>query len=217
MAPKFCCCLPLRLGVLVISFIQFVLNLIAAGILWFVINRGEDTPGRVRVSVVIFAIVYTVTGLTSLVGFIGAVIRKHGFISSFVIALQFCLGFQIGSSIFFLISWFQNKDLYVERCLESANTDVERASCDGIRNINGGVIVVVILIPIFLQAYCVYVVNAYAKYLSQERTAKAATRATAGAYQPVQNPEAYPLTSSTQPPAYPYADNSHSFGHKSAV
>lgn len=42
MAPKFCCCLPLRLGTLIISFIQFLLCGAAAGGFWFLLWAAKE-------------------------------------------------------------------------------------------------------------------------------------------------------------------------------
>jgi hypothetical protein len=42
MSPKFCCCLPLRLGTLVITLIQFLLCGVAAGGFWYLLWRSKD-------------------------------------------------------------------------------------------------------------------------------------------------------------------------------
>lgn len=96
MAPKFLCCLPLRLGVAVISFIQFVFCGGTAGLLWWALwsNQahndcqscyfsslffseshvilffsGSEMTKNMKLTVIIVASVYTFATLVSLLGY----------------------------------------------------------------------------------------------------------------------------------------------------
>ncbi|TFK75473.1 hypothetical protein BDN72DRAFT_832355 [Pluteus cervinus] len=215
MSAKFLCCLPLRLGVLIISFVQFLICFLVAGLMWFALHVSEHAqtiPPGVKRSVIIFAVVYSFAGLISFIGFIGAIARKHGFVRTFALLLQFCLGFQIGSGIYFLISFLTNKGDYIKTCLDNATNDDQKDACTQFSHINNAAVILGVLIPIFIQGYASYVVSAYATRLAREKaSSKSAPKS--GTYQPVHG-ETYPLT---QPASYPYADNTHSFGSKSAA
>jgi hypothetical protein len=46
MAPKFCCCLPLRLGAMVISLLQFLFCGAAAGGFWYLLHLIDTEVDR---------------------------------------------------------------------------------------------------------------------------------------------------------------------------
>jgi hypothetical protein len=90
MGAKFLCCLPVRLGVLVVSFCQFFLSILAAGLLWWALHHdrkgtfyskdsrpladmfcsaiANDISTTQKISAMIYAITYTVVALTSCAG-----------------------------------------------------------------------------------------------------------------------------------------------------
>jgi len=58
MGAKFLCCLPLRLGVLVISLIQFLICGGVAGLLWWALCVNQKNDGNVEIFTKIHAISY---------------------------------------------------------------------------------------------------------------------------------------------------------------
>ncbi|KAF9049930.1 hypothetical protein BJ165DRAFT_1525231 [Panaeolus papilionaceus] len=229
MAPKFLCCLPLRLGVAVISFIQFVFCGGTAGLLWWALwsnqahNDWSEMTKNMKLTVIIVASVYTFATLVSLLGFLGALLKKNGMVKTFYILLCVVLGAQVGSSIWYLITFYRNRGQTLNDCLGDKANDSDRIalcqSMNSFRRVPQGVLIASVAVPILLQAYACYVVHQYSNRLTQQKAEKLRQSAVFNqarpTYQPVpvsQDHESYPLTQPTG--GYPYADASHSFGHK---
>ncbi|CAA7261656.1 unnamed protein product [Cyclocybe aegerita] len=225
MAAKFLCCLPLRLGVVVISFLQFLFSGAAAGLLWWALwyNHENDLAAitqSMKTTVIIVAVIYTVAALVGLLGFLGALLRKNAFVKTFYVLLCAVFGFQIGSSIWYLVTFYRNRGQSLEDCLNGttdANLIAYCQSMDAYKRVPQGVLIASAIVPILIQGYACYVVHQYSNRLTQQRAEQARAAQvfvppSGPAYQPVmRNEETYPLTNQI---TYPYADNTHSFGHQ---
>jgi len=81
MGAKFLCCLPLRLGVLVISVIQFLICGGVAGLLWWALcNQKNDVSvvvGNMKTTVIIVGVIYTIAALVGLLGFFWSDFQKE--------------------------------------------------------------------------------------------------------------------------------------------
>lgn len=141
--------------------------------------------------------------------------------------MQFVLGFQIGSSIYFLIAMFTNRESYIQRCLEAANNnEATEQYCNNFKNLNKGAIIISAILPVLIQACeseselcsprecpsikmltpppdACYVVSAYANRLAKERTSRGTH---AGSYAPVKGADTFPLHDT------PFSNSAHSFG-----
>ncbi|KAG5729967.1 hypothetical protein E4T56_gene5641, partial [Termitomyces sp. T112] len=66
MAAKFLCCLPLRLGVLVIAFIQFLITGATAAAVWWSLLDANNEPQltqKLKTGIILIGVVYTVSAL----------------------------------------------------------------------------------------------------------------------------------------------------------
>lgn len=222
MGAKFLCCLPLRLGVLVISVIQFLICGGVAGLLWWALcfNHKNDLSvvvGNMKTTVIIVGVIYTVAALVGLLGFLGAIFKKNGFVKSFFVLLATVFGFQVGSSIWYLITFYRTRGQPVEKCI-NGSTDTEKiAACQALAaysRVPQGAMIASVIVPIIVQGYACYVVYQYSKRLTKQRLDKerlsTAFNSSGATYQPVKSTEdSYPLTHGK---TYPYADAPNSFG-----
>ncbi|KAK7057499.1 hypothetical protein R3P38DRAFT_2841314 [Favolaschia claudopus] len=206
MGAKYLCCLPLRLGVLVISFLQFLSGVAVSGLLAAALiisskdEHVEKITGRTRTVMIVLSAVYGLAGLISLMGFIGAIRKKEGFVKAFLRLIQIFLAVQIAAVAAYFILYFVDKDQFKKLCIGDSTDQHIIDACNSSSKLNLWVLIVASVIPILFSAYGVYIVAAYAAKLRE-----------GDAY--VYNPgyvrvgeESHPLT--YQPPAYPYADNS---------
>jgi len=229
MAPKFCCCLPLRLGTLIISFIQFLLCGAAAGGFWFLLwaanERGllESLENSARISLIVAGVIYTLAALIGLFGFFGSIFKKNGLVRTYLALLYLTLILEIASGVFSLVMFYRFRDGKRPDCVKKVpvNNGVATvdycAALDNFANLPVWSVWVSSLVPILIVAYACYVVHNYTRRLAKQRADREiiATRsfATGSEYTAVKpEEEAHPLT---QPPtySYPYSDAPHSFGH----
>ncbi|KAJ7076872.1 hypothetical protein B0H15DRAFT_574726 [Mycena belliarum] len=216
MGAKYLCCLPLRLGVLLISFVQFLVSAAAAAGLTYLLvldSQGKfDTQyvtNRVRIIAIVVAVVYGIFALISLTGFIGAIRKKESYVGAFSNLLRFFLGLTITVVIAYFILYFVDKSQFRKLCIGSSTDQNVINACNGSTKLSVWAMVISAIIPILFQAYGVYIVSAYVKKLHNEQFLHQESFGYKGpGYVPVHE-ETHPLTHQG---AYPYADNSHSFG-----
>jgi hypothetical protein len=230
MAAKFLCCLPLRLGVLVISFLQLLLSGGIAGILWWALWYANENSNdfatitqSMKKTVIIVASIYTAAALVSLLGLLGALFKKNGFVKTFYILLCATLSLQIGGGIWYLVTFYRTRGQTLEDCLNGTTDSNRIAYCgtlEAYKRVPQGTLIASVIVPIILQAYACYIVYQYSKRLEFQkienlRSSRAFVPPTGPVYQAVKpTDETYPLAQPHYPAShYPYADSPNSFGH----
>jgi hypothetical protein len=222
MAPRFLCCLPLRLGVFVISLLQFLVCGGFAGFLWWALWYESDHDAvavakNIKITTIVVASVSTLVALVSLIGFIGAILRKFQFIKTYSIALAISLGFQIASGIWYLITFYTTRNQSLSDCLDGTTDQTRIDYCNAIQSFKRfpqGYVLANAIIPIVIQFYACYVVRSYSHLLERQNVERnrQVNRVPGPVYQPVNHhDENYPMTHNAP---YPYADAPHSFGSK---
>ncbi|KAF8070425.1 hypothetical protein FPV67DRAFT_1019335 [Lyophyllum atratum] len=218
MGAKFLCCLPLRLGVLVIAFIQFAITGAAAGFVWWLLiekNNEMQLTQKLKASILLIGAVYTASALISLTGFIGALAKKLGAIKTYLFVLYATLAFQIAVTIFTLINYYRLRATSGSDCIvTSGGTTVNL--CEEYAKVPQAAIIIAVIVPILIQAYACYIVAAYKNRLIKQKLDRSSVAMKASV-----NPSytSIPVTDQSLPPsysnpAYPYASGPHAFGDK---
>ncbi|KAF8895692.1 hypothetical protein CPB84DRAFT_1837113 [Gymnopilus junonius] len=217
MAAKFLCCLPLRLGVVVISFLQFLFCGAIAGSLWWALCcYGHSIH---ETAAIVVAAIYSAAALVAFLGLLGAFSRKTGLVKAFFLLLSAILLVEIGGSIWYLTTFYRNRHQTLAECINGSSDSNRIAYCnslDAFKRIHQGVLLTSVIVPIVLQAYACYVVYYYFKRLESQRVerqrASQVFQPSGPVYQPVKvHDDAFPVSQPTY--QYPYADTANSFGH----
>ncbi|KAF7428499.1 hypothetical protein PC9H_007723 [Pleurotus ostreatus] len=228
MGAKFLCCLPLRLGVLLVSIVQFILNSLVAAIMWYSLwyvheKSHEDLSTRTKIWTILYGVIYSVGGIMALFGFIGTLLKKFSFVSGFASTLWYLFFVEFIWSIIALVFWFlEPKDRLLRSCLNGAKDDQKTIdACHSIfdpEHINSaGVIagvIAVFVIPLLLQLYGCYLVGAYAKKLQKKDMDRNMILTTSGGFKYTAagtDDDSRPLTQHDG--LYPYKDTNHSYGN----
>ncbi|KAL0956257.1 hypothetical protein HGRIS_002411 [Hohenbuehelia grisea] len=221
MGAKFLCCLPVRLGTLVISVFQFLGSSIVSAILWYALwyyRNSDELSLRLKISTGIFAVIYTVATIMAIVGFLGTLLKKFSYIRRFSSMLSYLLGLQIIYTIIYLIIFFlEGRKNLVQNCINGSTDQRVIDSCQKLNDLSKGwvvgVVIAISLVPILIQAYGCYVVSAYAKKLAKKEMSRNMAMTQDGfKYEAARtHDDSRPLT---HPDVhYPYSDTSNSFGH----
>ncbi|KAG6920018.1 hypothetical protein DXG01_010086 [Tephrocybe rancida] len=153
MGAKFLCCLPLRLGVLVIAFIQFVITGGAAGLVWWLLaaasNESQLTQ-KLKASIYLIGAVYTASALISLVGFIGALAKKLGAIRTYLFVLYVTLFVQIAITVYSLVSYYRLRNETGTDCTVTSNGNSVNL-CEEYAKIPQAAVIVTTIVPILIQ------------------------------------------------------------------
>ncbi|KAJ1303785.1 hypothetical protein OPQ81_008208 [Rhizoctonia solani] len=232
----FCCCLPVRLGVFVLSFGSIITAGAYAATIWYLIYMAKyqkqaelDKPQEV--AFVVAGSIYSFLFILSIFGFIGAAIRKRSFVSAYAQALWYMVGFQLASGAFFIYTLYRQKEVNIQKCIDdlkatnpSANFDYRKA-CSIATTTWKVVYIVVFVISLLLHGYAALIVSRYVEQLSAEQSYRHTHKSTSAAFSTAGSGATYyphhPLGQSTDQLTehhegkqdYPYAAPQNSYGH----
>ncbi|PBK58780.1 hypothetical protein ARMSODRAFT_967457 [Armillaria solidipes] len=175
----FLCCLPLRLGVLIIAALTLAGSALVAIGAWVnvhnIINKTLELSKTGEISMYIVAAVYTLVATISLLGLVGALTARPGLVSTFN-SLQigsFIASLAIGAYSLYLL--FSNKyNIDVSNCVSSvdASADTAKQVCDAALKVSKAAVVVIYAITWLIQFYGLFIVRSYVRELEEKRFAR---------------------------------------------
>jgi len=172
----FCCCLPVRLGVFLLSLLAMAGGAFLAVLGWIQISQLKQHPlGKTdQIALWIQCSLFTLLALLAVFGFFGAMIRNRAMISGFAISLAIHLGFSIASGAFSIYTMFaRDSQAALNSCLQKANdiSDATTQSCKTGLIFIKAVTVVIYVLTWLIQLYAYFVVERYVYQLDEERLA----------------------------------------------
>jgi len=210
----FCCCLPVRFGVFVLSLLALAGGSLFAVIGWIQLSHLKQHPlGKTdQISLWIQTSLFSLLAVLAIFGFIGAMIRNRGMVSGFATGIAIHLGFSIAASCFAIYNMFaRNSQATIDRCIQKANDDSDATvqSCKSGVILLKALVVVVYVLTWLIQLYAYFVVERYVDQLDEERMLDNPVMPRTMILQ-VGGP---PVTAGAAPPTYPFTDSSQAFGH----
>ncbi|KAJ2930555.1 hypothetical protein H1R20_g6547, partial [Candolleomyces eurysporus] len=172
---KFCCCLPVRLGVFILSLLAMVGGSVVAAVGWMSVAQFKVHQVEIvdQIAMYIHSTIFTLLGFLGMLGFVGALARSRGAVISFSIGIAIHLGLSIASGVFTIYSIFkENSAEAVEACMEGKTDDETRKICQTGMGVVKGVIVAVYIIAWLIELYAYFIVDRYADQLEDEELAK---------------------------------------------
>ncbi|KAJ6546697.1 hypothetical protein DFH09DRAFT_1367228 [Mycena vulgaris] len=178
---KFCCCLPVRFGVFVMSFLALIGGGIVSAAGWIQVGHLKENPlsKSDEIALYIVASVFTVLALIGGLGLIGVFGKKAGLVSLFGGMLNVHLGFSVLSGAFAIYSLFKNnsnalfKDDALSRCIKGSTDQHVIDTCKTAMNVTKGLIVGAYVLSWAIELYGCIIVHNYVKQLHEEMDAEA--------------------------------------------
>lgn len=171
---KFCCCLPVRFGVFMLSLFAMVGGSFVAAYGYIQIAQlGKNPLSRdEQIALWIQSVMFTFLGLLAIFGFIGCLVKNRKMVSTFAISLAIHLGLSIAAGIYSIVSIFrQDPQQGINNCLNSGTEGVTEDTCRTSLNIMKGVMVGIYVLTWLIQLYAYFVVERYVDQLDDERDA----------------------------------------------
>jgi hypothetical protein len=172
---KFCCCLPVRLGVFVLSLISMAGGSIVATVGWMSVSQLKQHPVEItdEIALYIHSSIFTLLGVLGVFGFVGSLVRSRMMVVSFSVGLAIHLGLSIGSGIFTIYSVFKEApQAAIDACMDG-KTDADTLQvCKTGMNIVKGAMVAIYVIAWLIELYAYFIVERYATQLEEEEIAR---------------------------------------------
>jgi len=209
----FCCCLPVRFGVFLLSLLGLAGGGLIAVVGWIQLSHLNEHPlGKIdQISLWIQTSMFTLLAVLAIFGFIGAIIKNRGMVSGFAIAIAVHLGFSIAAGSFAIYTMFaRNSQATLDSCVQKANDDSDATlqSCKNGVVLIKALVVVIYVLTWLIQLYAYFVVERYVDQLDEERMLENPIMPRTMVLQ-VGGPQ---VTAGVAPPTYPFADSSQAFG-----
>jgi hypothetical protein len=166
----FCCCLPVRLGVFILTIFNLFGGLIIAIVGWKQVSELRKTPLSTadEVALILHSASFSVLATISLLGFIGAIIKHRALVSTFGVMLLVFLCLSIAAGVYTMLSLFHNNaQALVQACLDG-NSTLDRATCQATAKIIEIIVVVIYAIVWLLQLWGYVIVINYCHQLDEE-------------------------------------------------
>jgi len=170
----FCCCLPVRFGVFLLSLLALAAGAFLAVVGWIKISHLKEHPlGKTdEISLWIQSSLFSLLAVLALFGFFGTMIKNRGMVSGFAIAIAIHLGFSIAAGCFSIYTMFAlHSQTALDSCLQKANDDSDATiqSCKSGLILIKAVMVVIYVLTWLIQLYAYFVVERYVDQLDEER------------------------------------------------
>jgi len=170
----FCCCLPVRFGVFLLSLLALGGGGFVAAISWIKISHLKQHPlGKIEeISLWVQASIFSFLALLAIFGFLGAIIKNRGMVSGFGTAIAVHLGFSIAAGIFTIYTMFaRDSQEALDKCITKAGDDSDATvqSCKKALILIKAVVVAVFVLMWLIQLYGYFVVERYVDQLDEER------------------------------------------------
>jgi len=164
----FCCCIPVRLGVFIISVLGLALGglLAIAGIIQ--LQHMSHQPIKEKWPYILQVVVYGIYALVSLQAFIGASCRKLVLIKSYAVILAIHLIFSIASGGYSLYYYFKDSPAIVNTCINGSTDKVQIQTCKQGEEVVKGVLVSIFIFVWLMELWGVFIVREYGYQLEEE-------------------------------------------------
>lgn len=172
---KFCCCLPARLGVFVLSLLSIMAGGFMGVIGWMQVAQLKEHPMETSDEVALFmhASIFSLLGFLAIFGFAGSLLKHRRMVVAFSVGLAIHLGLSVISGIFTLYAVFrQSPAAAIERCINGATDAETKEVCQTGSVIVKGLLVAIYIVSWMFELYGYFVTERYAEQLEEEEVAR---------------------------------------------
>lgn len=176
--PRFCCCLPVRICVIIMALLGFLLSGALSIIFWFEVSTADELTSKERGAFIGGAIVETLFFLISSVGLIGVIVRKQTFVTAYVVGLyvHFLLNLGVAGYLLFVILHATREDTDV-LCQHAISNSQAQGQCSTLFNAIRGAYAALASLILVIELYGAIVATRYVYQVrAEKREARMPTR-----------------------------------------
>ncbi|KAJ3758207.1 hypothetical protein EV360DRAFT_44432 [Lentinula raphanica] len=168
----FCCCLPVRFGVISMSFLGILFGGIFSILLWFeVSDTSSSMDPHERTAFILAGLVETLLFVASVVGFIGAIVRKQLFILIYTYFIYVHFVVNLAVAIYLLVIVLHISSTAITKaCDDTIKNAGAQSQCTGILSDFRTIYIVVALLVLFIELYGALIVTRYVHQIKTEKS-----------------------------------------------
>jgi len=168
---KFCCCIPVRFGVFILSLCGIAGGILVCIVGWIAVSQlwKHPLPTADTVGLWLHASLFTLLTLLSLFGFIGCLIKSRNAVHAYAVGIILTLILSIASGSYSLWALFsRNSQQAVDNCLNGGADAITQAVCKNGVNVYKGFTVALYIVIWLLMLYAWVIVDNYVEQLEDE-------------------------------------------------
>jgi len=179
----FCCCLRVRLGVIIMTVLGMLLAGLLAILLWFEVATATDMSSKEHSLFILAGLVETLLFVASILGFVGAVVRKQLFVQiyAYFIYFHFLLNLGVAAYLLWFLVHVSTTD-QVKACQLAIQNTTAQQQCTGLLKIGLGVYGGVAGVVLLTELYGAIIVARYVNQVQREKRNIRASRMSQGAF-----------------------------------
>ncbi|TFK44764.1 hypothetical protein BDQ12DRAFT_673536 [Crucibulum laeve] len=179
----FCCCLPVRVGVIIMTILGMFFAGILSIVLWFEVSSTIDMTSGERAGFVIAGLVETFLFAASIFGFVGTVVRKQLFVQTYAYIIYFHFILNVGVAIFLLYEVTRFSSTATNKaCHDTIKDPQAQEQCTNLLNIATGVYWALTTFVLVAEMYGAIIVTRYVNRLKGQKRAVRVSRMTDDAF-----------------------------------
>jgi len=180
---KFCCCLPVRIGVIIMTVLGILFAGLLSILLWFEVATTTDMSSNERAIFIVAGLVETLLLVASILGFVGAVVRKQLFVQiyAYFIYVHFILNLGVAIYLLYFLVHTATTD-QVKACQDAVHNTAAQNQCTGLLKVGLGVYGAVASIVLLTEMYGALIVARYVNQVQREKRNIRASRMSQSAF-----------------------------------
>ncbi|KDR75832.1 hypothetical protein GALMADRAFT_248557 [Galerina marginata CBS 339.88] len=173
----FCCCLPVRMGVISMSILGCLVAGLLTVILWFELESTTDLTSQERAAFVIAALTETILFAASIFGLVGAIVRKQSFtqIYAYILYVHFIINLGVAAYLTYEVTRVTTK--FENLACQAAIKDPQaQGQCTGFLTFARWVYLAIASTVLLVELYGAIIVTRYLNQLKREKGSAQAMR-----------------------------------------
>ncbi|KAF8906480.1 hypothetical protein CPB84DRAFT_1704679 [Gymnopilus junonius] len=172
----FCCCLPVRLGVVSMSILGCLVAGLLTVVLWFEVSSAAGLTSGERDAFIVAALTETILFAASIFGLVGAIVRKQSLVRIYSYILYIHFTINLGVAAYLAYEVIHATTSFENLACETAIKDPQaQGQCEGFLGFARWVYLVIAITVLIVELYGAIIVT---RYLNQLKRGKATTWAT---------------------------------------
>ncbi|KXN85389.1 hypothetical protein AN958_11489 [Leucoagaricus sp. SymC.cos] len=167
---RFCCCIPVRLGVTVMAVLGLVFSAVLSIILWYQVSVNHTMSPGVRAAFVIGGLVETFL----FAALVGSIVRKLSFVRMYATITYVHFVLNLGVAIWFLVVVVQATNNANNVLCDNAGD--ARSQCTKLFSFGRTTYIVLAVLVLLIELYGALIVTRYVWQLNREKSYRRQTR-----------------------------------------